>query len=58
MYDLIFMDFSMPCCDGCEATRQIRSYLTRLNLAVPYICCLTAYSEKKYLVAATEAGMD
>ena len=21
MYDLIFMDFSMPYCDGCEATK-------------------------------------
>ena len=57
MYDLIFMDFSMPYCDGCEATKQIYQFASKHQLAVPYICCLTAYPDNDYKIAAKEAGM-
>lgn len=43
MYKLIFMDYSMPNCNGCDATREIRDYLSQQDVSIPYICCLTAY---------------
>ena len=46
MYKLILMDFSMPECDGPEATKQIREYLTmEKSDRQPMICCCTAYCE-------------
>ena len=60
MYEVIFMDFSMPDCNGCDATRKIRSFLSEQedDDIQPFICCLTAYTENDYKVVAKEAGMD
>ena len=58
MYRVIFMDYSMPECDGCESTRQIRRYLDENCLSQPYICCLTAYTEDSYRKTSKDAGMD
>ena len=55
------MDFSMPDCDGPEATLKIRKYLAEQadpNLVKPFICCVTAYDFEKYKKEALEAGMD
>ena len=42
------MDFSMPVCNGDEATRDIRRFIAEegAGLAQPFICCLTSYKEK------------
>ena len=51
MYKLIMIDFSMPVVDGPSATSAIRSYLTEVGIArehQPYICCMSAYSEKNF----------
>ena len=58
MYEMILMDYSMPECNGIEATKEIRSFLTSAGDKQPYICCLTAYSDQKFKDAAMEAGMD
>ena len=61
MYKLILMDFSMPECDGPQATKNIRKYLSdegKANSDYLFICCLTAYSESTYQNIAKEAGVD
>ena len=59
MYKLVLMDFSMPKCDGPEATKQIRQYLLKKNSQKqPLICCLTAYTDKPFKDIAKEAGID
>ena len=57
MYGLIVMDYSMPVCNGAEATKEIRR-LTNQAKVNTFICCLTAYAENQYKIAAKEAGMD
>ena len=55
------MDYSMPECNGPEATRQIRELLNERGVPKkdqPFICLLTAYVEKKFHIKAMEAGMD
>ena len=49
-YKLIMMDYSMPVCNGGEATKQIRLLLfnSDTNLPQPFICCLTSYAERNY----------
>ena len=58
MYEAIMMDYSMPECNGVQATIEIREFLAQVGSPQPYICCLTAYSEKGYRDAAEEAGMN
>ena len=59
MYKLILMDYSMPWCDGPTSTVKIRQLLTNpCKEDSPYICFLTAYSNKENLVRAIESGGD
>ena len=58
MYEAIMMDYSMPQCNGVQATIEIREFLAQVGSPQPYICCLTAYSEQEYKDAAKEAGMN
>ena len=60
MYKLILMDYSMPRCDGPNTTEKIRQLLTE-NVCEedsPYICFLTAYSNKENQMRAIESGGD
>lgn len=57
MYGLILMDYSMPICNGLDATKAIRKLFLQAKVDT-FICCLTAYAEKQYQVAAREAGMN
>lgn len=56
------MDFSMPGCDGPTATRMIRELIDEhssgTEVKQPYICFLTAYSDKTSMNVANEAGCD
>lgn len=59
-YELIFMDFSMPHCNGLDATRGIRKFLSEQapNAKQPYIVCLTSFTSTQVSARASEAGMD
>lgn len=61
-YKLILMDYSMPEMDGPTAVREIlRLYRESPFVTenqVPYICCCTAYNDKKFKKAALDAGMN
>ena len=55
-YDLIVMDVQMPGMDGLEATRVIRSSLSKAEQ--PYILALTAHATTDDRQSCLEAGMD
>eukprot|EP00741_Cyanophora_paradoxa_P008048 tig00001249_g7787.t1 len=59
VYDLVFMDVSMPVLDGLEATRRIRA--AEAELAAPRrtpVCACTAFATDEDREAAFAAGMD
>ena len=59
LYDIIFMDYSMPGLDGLQTTAEIRKICKANNIkARPMIICLTAYTEEEYRRRALESGMD
>lgn len=59
MYKLILMDYSMPQMTGVQCTREIRELISQNRFVEqPYICCMTAYTEKSFKKAALEAGMN
>ena len=48
-YDLIFMDLTMPICNGYQASEQIRAFLDNnvpIDMKKPYICLLTSLSKE------------
>ena len=53
-YDLILMDYVMPFVDGPQSAKMIRDFISLWNeqhgpadsVKQPFICCMTAYSEK------------
>ncbi|WP_286304657.1 response regulator [Methylophaga marina] len=54
-YDLIFMDWQMPDCDGVEATKRIRKHFNNNN---PWIVALTANASTTDKQEAIESGMN
>ena len=49
LYDIIFMDYSMPGLDGLETTVKIRKLCKKHKIQTrPKIVCLTAYTEESY----------
>ena len=57
MYELILMDYSMPILDGPGSTAQIKAFLEGKNVVrLPYICFLTAYTQKSFIDVAKAAG--
>ena len=51
----------MPILDGPRATILIRNLLSDRGISredQPFICCISAYSEKNFQDKAIEAGMD
>ena len=58
MFKLVFLDFSMPDLDGPDVARLIRATLKEQEIAQPFICCCSAYSDESFFEKAFSAGMD
>ena len=63
MFRLILCDYGMREMDGLTCMKKIRSMILAQNevkmvAKMPYICCVTAYQEKKYADEVMKAGMD
>ncbi len=56
-YDLILMDVQMPCMDGYEATRQIRSLQDSAKASIP-IYAMTANAFEEDRQKALDAGLN
>lgn len=54
--DILLTDIKMPILDGIELTRMIRNPNGSKNPFLPIIM-ISAYSEKKHVIAAREAGV-
>ena len=55
------MDYSMPEKNGPETAQEILEFVkTQTNIANqrPYICCFSAYLDKRFKDKAEAAGMD
>lgn len=58
MYQIVFLDFSMPGMDGPEVATKLIQVLKESNIEKPNICCCTAYSEESFKRKALAVGMD
>ena len=62
MYEIILLDYSMPDIDGPVVATNIREMLSDCMLIsadqTPFICCCTAYDERKFKKKALSAGMN
>lgn len=57
MYEIIFLDYSMPDLDGPEVSKELYRILEKERIAIPHICCCTAYSQNTFKDRAIAAGM-
>ena len=57
-YDLVLMDIQMPCMDGLEATRQIRTWEQKKGAVATPILALTAHAMSEDAEKSLEAGCD
>lgn len=59
-YKLILLDYSMPECNGAQASMKIRKFMNKhlKKKDQSLICCLTAYTREKYEKEAKSSGMD
>ena len=48
----------MPVLDGCEASKQIRSFLFSKQIDQPLIIAVTGHIEDSYIEKAYKAGMN
>ena len=58
MYSLLLVDYNMPEIDGPKFVRLVTRLLAEAGLAIPYICCCSAYAEDSFKRLAIAAGMD
>ena len=61
MYQIIFLDYSMPDIDGPQVARAIRTFFNEnwdQGIKEPLIFCITAYTEATFKREAFLAGMD
>ena len=47
-YKLILLDYSMPDMDGPQTAIEILDKAREVQVPLPYICCLTAYTENEF----------
>ena len=57
MYKIVFLDYSMPDMDGPQVCKELRNILNKELIEIPYICCVSAYTEASFQIQAMAAGM-
>ncbi len=62
MYQIIFLDYSMPEMTGPMVALEMQRIITESGLVIadedqPYVCCFTAYDKVGFKSSALEAGM-
>ena len=48
MYKIVLLDYSMPDMDGPQVCQELRSILIKELIELPYICCVSAYTEASF----------